>query len=52
LDAGFPDFEDALQYFAAASILAVEPITTRDPKGFRASSLPVLTLPESVTQLP
>nr|WP_125916501.1 PIN domain-containing protein [Hymenobacter coccineus] len=50
LAAGFTDFEDALQSFAAASVPAIEAIITRDPKGFRGSSLRVLTPAEAVTE--
>jgi len=37
----FRDFEDGLQYFAATSIPLVEAIVTRNPKDFRAGTLPV-----------
>lgn len=51
LASGSADFEDALQYFAAASVPAIEAIVTRDPKGFRYSSLPVITPVEALQQL-
>ena len=51
LTAGFPDFEDALQYFAATTISALDAIITRDPKGFRAGALPVLAPAEAVARL-
>ena len=51
LTAGFPDFEDALQYFAAAAIPTIDAIITRDPKGFRAGTLPVLAPAEAVARL-
>jgi predicted nucleic acid-binding protein len=38
----FKDFEDALQYYSAASIKA-DAIISRDVKGFSASSIPVYT---------
>jgi predicted nucleic acid-binding protein len=50
LQAGFPDFEDALQYFAAKAVPAITAIITRDPKGFRSGALPVLTPTEAVAQ--
>ncbi|UOQ74508.1 type II toxin-antitoxin system VapC family toxin [Hymenobacter cellulosilyticus] len=50
LAAGFPDFEDALQYFAATAVPSITAIVTRDPKGFRASALPILTPAEAVAQ--
>ena len=40
---GFADFEDGLQYCAARTVLAIEAIVTRDPKGFAAGTLPVLS---------
>ena len=51
LTAGFPDFEDALQYFAAVALPAIDAIITRDPKGFRAGALPVLAPAEAVARL-
>lgn len=60
LRSSFADFEDALQYFAAkaeaeaaalASEPAIEAIVTRDPRGFAAGSLPVLTPPEALGRL-
>ena len=37
------DFEDAIQYGAARAVPAIEAIVTRDPKGFAAGTLPVLS---------
>ncbi len=55
LRSSFNDFEDALQYFAvmakAEAESTIEAIVTRDPKGFAAGALPVLTPPEALTQL-
>jgi len=45
---GFADFEDGLQYCAARSVPA---IVTRDPKGFAAGMLPVLTTPAALARL-
>jgi predicted nucleic acid-binding protein len=43
------DFEDAVS-MAAAQATGCEAIVTRDPKGFRAAGLPVLT-PEAAAPL-
>lgn len=53
LRSSFLDFEDALQYFAATAEAepALEAIVTRDPKGFVAGMLPILTPPEALTRL-
>lgn len=48
---GFADFEDGLQYCAARSVPAIEAIVTRDPKGFAAGALPVLTPPAALARL-
>ncbi len=48
---GFADFEDGLQYCAARTVPAIEAIVTRDPKGFAAGALPVLTPPEALARL-
>jgi len=48
LTLGFADFEDGLQYCAARSVPA---IVTRDPKGFAAGMLPVLTTPAALARL-
>ena len=46
-----PDFEDALQYFSAQAVTAIELIVTRDPKGFSTSNLPTATAAEAVAKL-
>ena len=53
LRSSFPDFEDALQYFAAEAETepAIEAIVTRDPKSFAAGALPVLTPPAALAQM-
>ena len=53
LRSSFLDFEDALQYFAATAEVepALEAIITRDPKGFAAGTLPILTPPEALARL-
>lgn len=48
---GFADFEDGLQYCAARTVPALEAIIIRDPKGFAAGALPVLTPPEALARL-
>jgi len=40
LASGRPDFEDAIQYFAAAGVPGLAGIVTRDLKGFAAGQLP------------
>ncbi len=51
LAAGFTDFEDALQNYAATSAPAIEAIVTRDPRGFRGSALRILMPNEAVAQV-
>jgi predicted nucleic acid-binding protein len=48
---GFADFEDGLQYCAARSLPAIQAIVTRDPKGFAAGALPVLTPPAALARV-
>ncbi len=48
---GFADFEDGLQYCAALAVPALEAIVTRDPKGFVAGVLPVLTPPAALARV-
>lgn len=48
---GFADFEDGLQYCAARAVPAIAAIVTRDPKGFAAGALPVLTPPAALAAL-
>jgi predicted nucleic acid-binding protein len=49
LDAGFPDFEDAVLHEAARQV-AVDAIVTRNPRHFKKSILPVYT-PEELIQV-
>lgn len=51
LTLGFADFEDGLQYCAARAVPAIEALVTRDPKGFAAGALPVLTPPAVLARL-
>lgn len=51
LTLGFADFEDGLQYCAARSVPAIEAIIARNPKGFAAGALPVLTPPTALARL-
>ncbi len=37
----FPDFEDALQYFSAQEVIAIDYIITRNLKDFKLSRIPV-----------
>ncbi|MEO5783383.1 MAG: PIN domain-containing protein [Ginsengibacter sp.] len=43
LNSEFSDFEDALQYYSATSIPAMEIILTRNSKDFSKSKIPVYT---------
>ena len=43
LNSEFNDFEDALQYYSATSIPAMEIILTRNSKDFTKSKIPVYT---------
>ena len=51
LASDFTDFEDAIQYFTALTQPTIQAIITRDPKGFRASSLPVLSVAGALLEL-
>lgn len=51
LSSNFTDFEDGIQYFAAVSQPLIAAIVTRDPKGFRAGALPVLSPPQALVAL-
>lgn len=46
----FKDFEDAIQHFCAAAIKGVDGLITRDPKGYPASKIPVLS-PSAALQM-
>ena len=46
----FNDFEDAIQYYSAIELGAIDIITTRDLKDFKRSELPVLS-PETTVKL-
>lgn len=39
----FKDLEDGLQFFSAKEIRSIDFIITRDPRDFKASSIPVLS---------
>ncbi len=52
LTSALPDFEDALQYYAASSISAIECLVTRDPKGFVGGKMPVLNPADALRLLP
>ena len=51
LAGSFTDFEDGIQYFVALAHPAINAIVTRDPKGFRASTLPVVSVMQALTEL-
>ena len=46
LDSGFPDFEDAVQYYSAKEVKGIGAIITRDKKDFSKSKIPVMTAEE------
>lgn len=50
IKSNFNDFEDAIQYFSALELGAIDIITTRDLKDFKKSELPVLS-PETTVKL-
>lgn len=47
----FPDFEDGIPHFAAASVATIEAIITRDAADFANSLLPVLMPAQALRQL-
>lgn len=51
LNAGFNDYEDAIQYHCARSIPEIDFIVTRNTKDFKKSILPVLTPVEAIVLL-
>ncbi|HEX8329508.1 MAG TPA: PIN domain-containing protein [Hymenobacter sp.] len=51
LDSDFTDFEDGIQYFTALTEPAIHAIVTRDPKGFRVSTLPVISVAQALIEL-
>ncbi len=51
LASNFTDFEDGIQHFVALAHPAINAIVTRDPKGFRSSLLPVLSIAQALTEL-
>ena len=50
IKSNFNDFEDAIQYYSALELGAIDIITTRDLKDFKRSELPVLS-PETTVKL-
>ena len=50
IKSNFNDFEDAIQYYSAIELGAIDIITTRDLKDFKRSELPVLS-PETTVKL-
>ncbi len=51
LTSDFKDFEDCIQYFTALSQPLIAAIITRDPKGFHAGALPVLSPARALVEL-
>lgn len=51
LASDFSDFEDSIQHFVALARSPIHAIVTRDPKGFRASTLPVISVAQALTEL-
>ncbi|MBI2981030.1 MAG: PIN domain-containing protein [Deltaproteobacteria bacterium] len=50
LQARFPDFEDAVQYYSALKFRA-KAILSRDPSGFRGGKIPVMSCSEYLALL-
>lgn len=42
IEINFPDFEDGVQFISAKSISKINLIVTRDKKGFKKSTLPIM----------
>lgn len=51
LASDFTDFEDSIQHAAACAQPTIGAIVTRDPKGFRSSVLPILSITQALTEL-
>lgn len=51
LKSTFKDFEDAIQYHSALSNKKIEAIVTRDAKGFKDSTIAILTPDEAISIL-
>lgn len=48
LHSDFVDFEDAVQFYSALSNAKIDIIVTRDKKGFKKSTLPVLDVEQAL----
>ena len=48
LHSNFIDFEDSVQFYSALSNTKIELIVTRDKKGFKKSSLPVMDVEQAL----
>jgi predicted nucleic acid-binding protein len=48
LDSEFSDFEDAVQFYGALSNKKIDIIVSRDKKGFKKSTLPVLDVEQTL----
>lgn len=51
LNSDFTDFENGIQYFTALMQSTIAAIITRDPKGFRRSTLPILSVADALIEL-
>ena len=51
LRSDFSDFEDAIQYFCAASISSITCIVTRNSKDYKSSTIAVMTPGETISLL-
>lgn len=49
LISGFKDFEDSIQYHCALTISKIDLIVTRDTKGYKKSTLPVMNPQEAIS---
>jgi len=45
----FNDFEDAVQYYSALTLYKIDCIITRDIKGFKKSTIPVMSTEEIIS---
>ena len=48
LHSSFPDFEDSVQFYSAISNAKIDIIVSRDKKGFKKSTLPVLDVEQAL----
>jgi hypothetical protein len=48
VNSGFDDFEDGVQYISAKSIPKISLIVSRDKKGFKKSTIPVMDAVQAI----